>query len=155
MRTPFTSSVLTLSLSSSVTSCPSSKRTSCALCGTPLIRFSNSVTENGFSVKDESMKPMPHVLHDEERVHYFRGTTSSLRAAMFEDGVDVKAYFPWSELRELEIFVLPSNSLERSPRQLRVGRRVHHPFRSHLRRLRHPEAIPQRLCQVPHSGKLP
>lgn len=60
------------------------------------------VTENGFSVKDESMKPMPHVLHDEERVHYFRGTTSSLRAAMFEDGVDVKAYFPWSLLDNFE-----------------------------------------------------
>jgi beta-glucosidase len=55
-----------------------------------------SVTENGFAVKDESSKPIGKALQDNDRVNYFKGTTASLKAAVIEDGVDVRAYFPWS-----------------------------------------------------------
>jgi beta-glucosidase len=41
-------------------------------------------------------------IQDHDRVQYFKGTTSSLNAAMFEDGVDVRAYFPWSLLDNFE-----------------------------------------------------
>jgi len=57
-----------------------------------------SVTENGFAVKDEDILPREDALDDMDRVNYFKGITSSLLAAINEDGVDVKAYFPWSEL---------------------------------------------------------
>lgn len=57
-----------------------------------------SVTENGFAVKDENILPREEALVDMDRVNYFKGTTSSLLAAINEDGVDVRAYFPWSEL---------------------------------------------------------
>jgi beta-glucosidase/6-phospho-beta-glucosidase/beta-galactosidase len=56
------------------------------------------VTENGFAVKDESFLPREQALIDTDRVNYFRGTTDSLLAAINEDGVDVRAYFPWSEI---------------------------------------------------------
>lgn len=55
------------------------------------------MTENGFAVKDESFIPREQALVDTDRVNYFRGTTASLLAAINEDGIDVKAYFPWSE----------------------------------------------------------
>lgn len=56
------------------------------------------MTENGFAVKDENFIPRDQALVDTDRVNYFRGTTAALLAAIHEDGVDVKAYFPWSEL---------------------------------------------------------
>jgi beta-glucosidase len=55
-----------------------------------------SVTENGFAVKDEHSKPIEEALQDNDRVNYFKGITASLKAAVLEDGVDVRAYFPWS-----------------------------------------------------------
>ncbi|KAJ3562816.1 hypothetical protein NP233_g9340 [Leucocoprinus birnbaumii] len=60
------------------------------------------VTENGFSVKDESLMPREQAVVDTDRVNYFRGTTASLLAAINEDGVDVRAYFPWSLLDNFE-----------------------------------------------------
>lgn len=56
-----------------------------------------SVTENGFAVKDESKMPLEQALHDDDRVHYYAGVTGALLAAVQEDGVDVRAYFGWSE----------------------------------------------------------
>lgn len=60
------------------------------------------VTENGFAVKDEHSKPMEEALQDNDRVNYFKGITASLKAAVLEDGVDVRAYFPWSFLDNFE-----------------------------------------------------
>jgi beta-glucosidase/6-phospho-beta-glucosidase/beta-galactosidase len=54
------------------------------------------VTENGFAVKDESDMPVEEALADDDRVQYFRGTTDALLSAVLEDGVDVRAFFPWS-----------------------------------------------------------
>ena len=41
--------------------------------------------------------PREVAIADKDRVHYFEGTTRSLLAAIREDGVDIRAYFPWSE----------------------------------------------------------
>lgn len=60
------------------------------------------VTENGFAVKDEHSKPIEQALQDSDRVNYFKGITASLKAAVLEDGVDVRAYFPWSFLDNFE-----------------------------------------------------
>ncbi|KAJ3907514.1 glycoside hydrolase family 1 protein [Lentinula edodes] len=60
------------------------------------------VTENGFAVKDEDTMPLEQALNDTDRVHYFEGTTRVLLQATHEDGVDVKAYFPWSLLDNFE-----------------------------------------------------
>lgn len=56
----------------------------------------NSVTENGFAVKGENDMPLEVVLVDNDRVHYFQGTTASLINAIHSDGVDIRSYFPWS-----------------------------------------------------------
>lgn len=37
-------------------------------------------------------------LLDHDRVQYFRGTTNALAQAVLEDGVDIRAYFPWSRI---------------------------------------------------------
>ena len=55
------------------------------------------MTENGFAVKDESALPLAEALHDTDRVHYYEGVTRALVQAVSEDGVDVRAYFGWSE----------------------------------------------------------
>ncbi|THH21387.1 hypothetical protein EW146_g134 [Bondarzewia mesenterica] len=60
------------------------------------------VTENGFAVKDEHNMPVEQALHDVDRVEYFQGMTAALLAAAVEDGVDIKAYFPWSLLDNFE-----------------------------------------------------
>lgn len=62
-----------------------------------LISFSTSVTENGFAVKNESYFTLEQARQDNDRVEFFRGYSEALLAAVTEDGVDVKAYFPWSE----------------------------------------------------------
>lgn len=56
-----------------------------------------SVTENGFAVKDEGTMPLEQALNDTDRIHYFEGTTSVLLQAIHEDGIDIRAYFPWSK----------------------------------------------------------
>ncbi|KAI0265274.1 glycoside hydrolase family 1 protein [Gloeopeniophorella convolvens] len=60
------------------------------------------VTENGFAVKDENNLSITEAQQDPDRVEYFRGMTASLMAAIFEDGVDIRAYFPWSLLDNFE-----------------------------------------------------
>jgi beta-glucosidase len=55
-----------------------------------------SVTENGFAVKNESSLPIKEALLDHDRIEYFRGTTNGLLSAIHEDGIDIRAYFPWS-----------------------------------------------------------
>ncbi|KAF9258336.1 glycoside hydrolase family 1 protein [Marasmius fiardii PR-910] len=60
------------------------------------------VTENGFAVKDEDSLPLEDALKDTDRENYFRGQTESLLKAITEDGVDVRAYFPWSLLDNFE-----------------------------------------------------
>ncbi|KIJ28561.1 glycoside hydrolase family 1 protein [Sphaerobolus stellatus SS14] len=60
------------------------------------------VTENGFSVKDESFKSVSEAIKDTDRVDYFKGVTNALKAAVFEDGVDVRSYFGWSLLDNFE-----------------------------------------------------
>ncbi|KAG5648404.1 hypothetical protein DXG03_004978 [Asterophora parasitica] len=60
------------------------------------------VTENGFAVKGENDLPIEQALIDTDRVSYFRGTTAALLAAVNEDGVDVRSYFPWSFLDNFE-----------------------------------------------------
>jgi beta-glucosidase/6-phospho-beta-glucosidase/beta-galactosidase len=70
------------------------------------LRF--SVTENGFAVKDEHLKTTEEALQDNDRVNYFKGITDALKDAVLEDGVDVRAYFPWSmycsRLHQDEVF---------------------------------------------------
>ncbi|KAJ2915709.1 hypothetical protein MD484_g4709, partial [Candolleomyces efflorescens] len=60
------------------------------------------VTENGFSVKNESDMNADEAVKDFDRVHYFQGTTKALLDAVNVDGVDIRAYFPWSFLDNLE-----------------------------------------------------
>ncbi|KAL0945754.1 hypothetical protein HGRIS_012043 [Hohenbuehelia grisea] len=60
------------------------------------------VTENGFAVKGENSLPLDQAIQDSPRLNYFRGTTASLMSAIVEDGVDVRAYFPWSFLDNFE-----------------------------------------------------
>ena len=38
-------------------------------------------------------------------MEYFRGATESLYKAMYEDGVDIRSYFPWSFLDNFEWYV--------------------------------------------------
>lgn len=49
--------------------------------------------------------PVEQALQDEARVNYFKGTTEALIGAVLEDGVDVRAYFPWSTLDNLEWYL--------------------------------------------------
>ncbi|CAE6333838.1 unnamed protein product [Rhizoctonia solani] len=60
------------------------------------------ITENGFAVKDEDSMPLLDALADKDRVEYFDGNTKALLAAVNEDGVDVRAYFPWSFMDNFE-----------------------------------------------------
>jgi len=60
------------------------------------------VTENGFAVKDENSMPLVDALADKDRVEYFEGNTKALTAAVFEDGVQIESYFPWSFLDNFE-----------------------------------------------------
>ena len=55
------------------------------------------MTENGFAVKDENSMAIEQAIADHDRVQYFKGNTDALLAARNEDGVDLRAYFAWSE----------------------------------------------------------
>ena len=55
-----------------------------------------SVTENGFAVKGEDDISIQEALKDDERIHYFEGTTDALVKAIHEDSIDIRSYFPWS-----------------------------------------------------------
>lgn len=58
-----------------------------------------SVTENGFSAKSDALLSLPEVVHDADRVEYFRGYSNALLEAVALDGVPVKSYFAWSKFR--------------------------------------------------------
>ncbi|PPR01069.1 hypothetical protein CVT26_016016 [Gymnopilus dilepis] len=60
-----------------------------------ILMASAPVTENGFAVKGENDMPLEEALQDNDRVHYFQGTTAALMNAIHEDGVDIRSYFPW------------------------------------------------------------
>lgn len=60
------------------------------------------VTENGFAVKGENSLSIEEALHDTDRIEYFQGACNALVAAVSEDGVDVRSYFPWSLLDNFE-----------------------------------------------------
>ncbi|VDB86437.1 unnamed protein product [Peniophora sp. CBMAI 1063] len=60
------------------------------------------VTENGFAVKNEHTMPLEQALEDTDRVEYFRGMTDAISKAVLDDGVDIRAYFPWSLLDNFE-----------------------------------------------------
>lgn len=60
------------------------------------------VTENGFAVKNENSMSIEQAVQDLDRVEYFRGSCNALLSAVKEDGVDVRAYFPWSFLDNFE-----------------------------------------------------
>ena len=68
------------------------------------------MTENGFAVKDEGSKPLDEALQDTDRVEYFQGATDALLAAIHEDGVDIRSYFPWSFLDNFEWYGLRLSS---------------------------------------------
>ncbi|KAG1766277.1 hypothetical protein EDD22DRAFT_950639 [Suillus occidentalis] len=53
------------------------------------------VTENGFALKDEHSKSIEEALQDNDHMNYFKSITTSLKAAVLEHGVDVRAYFRW------------------------------------------------------------
>lgn len=59
-------------------------------------------TENGFSVKNESYLPLLDALEDTDRVEYYSGVLDCMMDAIYEDGVDLRAYFPWSFLDNFE-----------------------------------------------------
>ena len=48
-------------------------------------------------MKNEDKMPLEQALQDDDRVHYYKGVTEALLNAVNEDGVDVRAYFAWSE----------------------------------------------------------
>jgi beta-glucosidase len=60
------------------------------------------ITENGYSILDESKLSLPKVLDDEERIEYYRGYINEVVASMIEDGIDIRGYFAWSLLDNLE-----------------------------------------------------
>lgn len=73
------------------------------------------MTENGFAVKDEHVLPKEGAIHDYDRVKYFNGATNALLQAVLDDGVDVRAYFPWSEPLLLESSVVNTSTNTPSP----------------------------------------
>ena len=113
-----------------------------------------SVTENGFAVKNEGSMPLEQALLDHDRVQYFGGTTDALLAAVLEDGVDVRAYFPWSTYlihtlgEPITYLFFPLRLLG----QLRVGGRVRHAFWSDICRLRDAETVPEGVGKILGQG---
>ena len=45
---------------------------------------------------NEHTMPLEQALEDTDRVEYFRGMTDAITKAVLDDGVDIRAYFPWS-----------------------------------------------------------
>jgi len=46
--------------------------------------------------------PLDQAIFDTDRVNYFKGATTALLAAVNEDGIDIRSYFPWSLLDNFE-----------------------------------------------------
>lgn len=53
-------------------------------------------TESGFAVMSENSLPLLDALDDRDRVEYYKGVLEAMLDAVHEDGVIMKAYFPWS-----------------------------------------------------------
>ncbi|WOO85425.1 Beta-glucosidase 1B [Vanrija pseudolonga] len=64
---------------------------------TPLV-----ISENGFSIAKEATLGLPRVLDDTKRIDYFRAYIGELVKAVNEDGVDVRGYYAWSLLDNIE-----------------------------------------------------
>jgi hypothetical protein len=112
------------------------------------------VTENGFAVKNEHMKTLEDALRDTDRVEYFRGMTDAIVQAVRVDGVDIRAYFPWSLLDNFEWCAHsgPNAWARPADRAHAQGGRVPDAVRGDVRRLHHAEAIPEGLGQIPGQG---
>ncbi|WOO77170.1 Beta-glucosidase 1B [Vanrija pseudolonga] len=60
------------------------------------------VTENGYAVRGESSMSAEQAIRDTDRVNYYNGYLGALRAAVEEDGVDVRSYYAWSFIDNFE-----------------------------------------------------
>lgn len=70
----------------------------------PSLDRSNSVTENGFAVKDENSMSLEDALLDTDRKIYYEGNLKAILAAVNE-GVDIRAYFAWSRTFSPRLFI--------------------------------------------------
>ncbi len=89
------------------------------------------MTENGFAVKNENSLTIDQAVQDWDRVEFFRGACEALQAAVFEDGVDVRSYFPWSFLDNFE-----------------WGGRIRDALRCHLCGLQDTETVPESVGEI-------
>lgn len=42
--------------------------------------------------------PLLDALNDTDRVNYYKGVCEAMLEAIYDDGVELKSYFPWSAL---------------------------------------------------------
>lgn len=61
-----------------------------------------SVTENGFAIKGEKDTTIEEVVHDVDRVDYYKGYAGAVLDA-YAEGVNVRSYFAWSERFRLSL----------------------------------------------------
>ncbi|EIM81979.1 beta-glucosidase 1A [Stereum hirsutum FP-91666 SS1] len=59
------------------------------------------VTENGFAIKGEKDTTIEEVVHDVDRVDYYKGYAGAVLDA-YAEGVNVRSYFAWSLLDNFE-----------------------------------------------------
>ena len=59
------------------------------------------ITENGFTPKDEDLKPLAELIEDYERVNYHDGYLNSMSRAI-QKGADIRSYFAWAITDNLE-----------------------------------------------------
>lgn len=60
------------------------------------------IFENGVSVPGESQAPVEKAVHDQFRVDFYYNHTKAVIEAIYEDGVDVQAYFAWALIDNFE-----------------------------------------------------
>eukprot|EP01039_Chlorochromonas_danica_P006818 gene6818-7531_t len=60
------------------------------------------ITENGFDVPDEDIRPLPEVLNDPARVAYLQSYLAAVQRAVEENIVTLHGYFVWSLLDNFE-----------------------------------------------------
>jgi hypothetical protein len=71
----------------------------------PSLNRFNSVTENGFAVKNENSMSLQDALLDTDRKRYYEGNLKAILAAVNEEGVDIRAYFAWSRSFLSRLFI--------------------------------------------------
>jgi beta-glucosidase len=54
------------------------------------------ITENGVPVAGEAQMSLPSLLDDQARVDYICSYLDAMKAAVIDDGVDVRSYFAWT-----------------------------------------------------------